>query len=75
MGSINFAYVGVLCGILGLIIGSLLGPGGALFGFITGMIVGALFWRNRTNSSQKVTELEERINTMEKEEKKNGGNQ
>lgn len=57
----------VVSGLLGLLIGSLLGPPGALFGLIAGLFVGAFFWDDEPNQRQRLTELEERVADLEEE--------
>jgi hypothetical protein len=49
------------------VVGALFGPPGALFGLITGLFVGAFFWDDRSDDSQRVAELERRVSELEEE--------
>ncbi|ELZ36813.1 hypothetical protein [Halorubrum tebenquichense] len=57
----------LVSGLLGLLIGSLLGPPGALFGLIAGLFVGAFFWDDEPDQSQRLNELEQRVSELEAE--------
>ncbi|MDZ5811181.1 hypothetical protein U4E84_07460 [Halorubrum sp. AD140] len=63
MGGASF----VVSGLMGLLIGALFGPPGALFGLIAGLFVGAFFWDDGSDDSRRVAELEQRVNELEAE--------